>query len=146
MENIIVEKMTIKHYNLIKDILENEFDDFWNPKILKEELENINSRYIIAKKNDEIVGFAGIKYNYENVEIMNIVTKRNQRRKGIARILLKKLIECSKEFNINKISLEVNENNLPAINLYKKMGFEVVGLRKMYYNGKSNAILMDYYL
>ena len=146
MEDIKVEKMNLNHFEEIKDILEDEFDDFWNSKILKEELENENTRYVVAIKNEEILGFAGIKYNFDTVEVMNIVTKKNQRRKGLASLLLRKLLEISKEFNVSKISLEVNEQNLPALNLYKKLGFFEVGRRNKYYNEQFDAILMDYNL
>ena len=44
--------------------------------------------------------------------------------------------------NMKTITLEVNENNIPAINLYKKFNFEQVGLRKKYYNNADAAILM----
>lgn len=147
MEEIKIKKMNLNHYEKIKDIVLTEFDDFWNSNLLKEELQNENSRYIVAIKENEILGFAGIKYNFDNfVEIMNIVTKKNQRRNGIGVILLKNIIEISKEFNVKKISLEVDEKNFPAINLYRKLGFNSVGRRKKYYNGISDAILMDFYL
>ena len=48
-----------------------------------------------------------------------------------------KLIEKEKP-----ITLEVNENNLPAISLYKKYGFKEVAKRKGYYSG-IDAILME---
>lgn len=146
MEEFEIKNMQLYHYNKIKNSLELDFDDFWNKDMLKEELQNENSRYIVALKNDEIVGFAGIKYNFDSVEIMNIVTKKSYRRKGIAFILLKNLIVLSKQFKTKKIQLEVNEKNIPAINLYKKIGFNVVGIRKKYYNGIFDAILMDYIL
>ena len=146
MEEIIIEKMTLKDYYNIKEVLKTEFDDFWNPKILKEELENKYTKYIVAKINKNIVGFAGIKYNFSTVEIMNIVTNKNYRRKGIATIMLNNLIELSKEFNVSKIELEVNEKNISAINLYQKKGFKQVGIRKKYYNGIFDAVLMDYFL
>ena len=146
MEEIIIENMTLKDYYNIEDVLKKEFDDFWNPKILKEELENKYTKYIVAKINKKIVGFAGIKYNFSTVEIMNIVTNKNYRRKGIATIMLNNLIELSKEFNVSKIELEVNEKNISAINLYQKKGFKQVGIRKKYYNGIFDAVLMDYFL
>ena len=146
MEEIIIEKMTLKDYYNIKEVLKTELDDLWNPKILKEELENKYTKYIVAKINKNIVGFAGIKYNFSTVEIMNIVTNKNYRRKGIATIMLNNLIELSKEFNVSKIELEVNEKNISAINLYQKKGFKQVGIRKKYYNGIFDAVLMDYFL
>ena len=39
------------------------------------------------------------------------------------------------------IMLEVNVKNLPAISLYKKMGFKQISLRKNYYN-TDDAIIM----
>ncbi len=147
MKEIIIEKMNLEHFNRIKEILLSEFDDFWNEKILEEELQNSNSKYIVAIKNDEIVGFAGIKYNFDDcVEIMNIVTKKNERRTGIGKILIENIKELAKEFNVKKICLEVNEKNSPAINLYHNNGFKQVGVRRKYYDGKFDAILMDYNL
>ena len=48
----------------------------------------------------------------------------------------------TKEAGKDSISLEVNEVNKPAINLYDKYGFEIVGRRKKYYDGKYDAIIM----
>lgn len=50
--DIQIEKMLITHLNMIN--LE-EFDDFWNINMLKEELENPLSFYIIAKIQKKIV-------------------------------------------------------------------------------------------
>lgn len=79
-------------------------------------------------------------------EITNIVTKKSERKKGIGTSLLDKLIEMAKEAGKDNISLEVNENNLPAGIMYEKAGFEIVGIRKKYYNGKDNAIIMTKYI
>ena len=57
--------------------------------------------------------------------------------------MIEKLIDMAKERKLSDITLEVNINNLPAINLYKKYQFKEVGLRKKYYNNEDNAILMD---
>lgn len=140
---INVEKMTFQDYENIKDILNNEFDEFWNASILKSELESNLSKYVVAKSDDEIiVGFAGIIILPDTTEITNIVTRKSKRKKGIGKLLLEKLIEMSKKENKENISLEVNENNHIAIHLYESYGFEKVGLRKKYYNGIDNAIIM----
>ncbi len=134
--------MNLNDFEEIKDILQEEFDEFWKPSILKSELESENSKYIVAKKENQIVGFAGIWISPVDVEITNIVTKKTERKNGIGSALLDKLIEMAKETGRETISLEVNENNFPAGALYEKKGFEVVGIRKKYYNGKDNAIIM----
>lgn len=138
---IKIEEMTIEDFYSIENILQIEFDEFWTSSILKSELENDLSKYIVAKDENQIVGFAGIIILPDDVEITNIVTKKNERKKGIGKRLLDKLIQMA--FELKKdISLEVNEVNTAAINLYKKAGFEEVGIRKKYYNGINNAIIM----
>lgn len=139
---MIIEKMTLIDFENIKEKLQEDFDEFWNSSILKSELENENSKYIVAKENNEIIGFAGIIVTPVDVEITNIVTKKSKRKKGIGKSLLDKLIEMAKELKSETISLEVNEKNNIAIHLYEKCGFEKVGLRKKYYNGIDNAIIM----
>ncbi len=137
--------MTLKDYENIKDILIDEFDDFWKPSILESELKSENSKYIVAKENGEIVGFAGLWFSPIDAEITNIVTKKTERKRGIGTLLLGKLIEMAKEEKKDNISLEVNENNVAAGILYESAGFEVVGIRKNYYNGEDNAIIMTKY-
>ena len=134
--------MNLSDLNCIKNILSTEFDDFWNYDILKNELKSENSKYIVAKTNDEIVGFAGVKIVMEQADIMNIVTKKSYRNHGIGSLLLKNLIDICKESRVSSIMLEVNEENLPAIHLYKSFGFETLSIRKNYYKNNS-AIIMQ---
>ena len=142
---IKIEEMTFEDYEKIKDNLKEEFDEFWSASILKSELESENSKYIVAKENENVVGFAGIILLPDNAEITNIVTKKSERKKGIGSLLLEKLIEMAKNEKKENISLEVNENNISARNLYEKYKFEIVGMRKKYYSGKENAIIMTRY-
>lgn len=139
--NIKISKMTLSDLDSIKKNLTSDFDDFWNYNILKEEIESPNSKYIIAKLNNEIIGFAGIKTIMQEADIMNIVTKQSYRNQGIGTLLLENLISLSKQLKLTSLSLEVNENNLPAIHLYNKFGFENLGTRKNYYKNQ-NAIIM----
>ncbi len=139
---IKIEKMTIEDFEKIKDVLQIEFDEFWNANILKSELESNLSEYIVAKEDENIVGFAGIIVLPDSAEITNIVTKKTERKKGIGKQLLDKLINMTIEKEKSNISLEVNEKNTAAISLYKKAGFKEVGIRKKYYNGIDNAIIM----
>lgn len=143
MDNIKISRMTVSDLNEIEDILFSDFDDFWNINTFKSELLNPNSKYIVAKIDNKIVGYAGIWKAVDDVHITNIVTAKNLRRKNIGSILLSNLIEMAKAENgITSITLEVNCNNLPAKKLYEKSGFEVVGLRKKYYNNTDDAVIM----
>ena len=138
---IEIYKMSLNDLENIKEFLITDFDDFWNYSILKDELSNANSYYLVAKLDNEILGFAGIKYVLNDADIMNIVVKKSKRKSGIGSLLLKNIIELCKKLNVSTLFLEVNEKNLPAISLYKKFGFEGVGFRKNYYK-ENNAIVM----
>ena len=67
MGNIIIDEMSVQDYEKIKNNLQTDFDKFWTPEILKKELENPNSKYIVAVEDNNIVGFAGITYNFDYV-------------------------------------------------------------------------------
>ena len=139
-----IDKMSLEDLISIKDILTTEFDDFWNYEILKSELESNNSYFFVAKNiSGEIVCFAGIKVILDEADIMNIVVKKDFRNNGIGSLLLDYLISYSKSINLKTITLEVNEINIPAIKLYEKFGFEKLGIRKKYYNGENDAIIMS---
>lgn len=139
--NIKITPMTLTDVITIKNNLISDFDDFWTYHILKEELENQNSNYLVAKIDNEIVGFAGIKIILDEADIMNIVTKKTYRNQGIGTLLLENLISLSKKLNLKTLSLEVSEENLPAIHLYRKFGFEYLGVRKNYYQDKNGYIM-----
>ena len=141
--NIIIEKMTKEHLDKIKENLKEDFDEFWNENVLKNELENPASTYIVAKdEQNNIVGYAGIWQPIDEAHITNIVTKKDKRRNKIGTRMLEELIKIAKEKKLKDITLEVNVNNIPAINLYKKYNFKEVRIRKKYYNNSDDAIIM----
>lgn len=139
-----IEKMNLEDLNSIKAILLTEFDSFWTYSTFEQELECENSHFIIAKnENNEIIGFAGLKIIIDEADIMNIVVKKRYRNNGIGSILLENLISYSKSLNLKTVTLEVNDHNLSAIRLYDKFNFDHIGIRKKYYNGENDAIIMS---
>lgn len=137
-----IHTMTISDLDEIKENLSENFNNFWNYKIFKDELVNNNSSYLVLRYDGEIVCYGGVKIIIDEADIMNIVTRKDKRNMGFAKFVLNELINISKERNCKQITLEVNENNSLAIHLYEIFGFKQVGLRKKYYDGVDNAILM----
>lgn len=144
--NVEISKMSLTDFNNIKDILISDFDDFWNENTFVNELENENSYYLVAKINDEIVGFAGMKIILDEADIMNVVTKKDKRNLGIGFCILENLIYIAKEKNIKKLTLEVNEKNVAAIHLYEKLGFKQIAVRNNYYNNTDDAVIMQLFI
>lgn len=119
------------------------FPNIWQYDVLQDDYND--SKYIVIKQNEEIYGFAGFRTIFEEMEIMNIVTKKDKRNQGFASNMLSYILRYAYEHEMEKINLEVNEHNLPAIKLYKTYGFKEVGRRNKYYKD-GDAILMTYYL
>ena len=93
---------------------------------------------LVYEKDNKIVAFLDYSKMYEKLEINYIFVINEYRRNNIAYELIKYMID-NNEFE--NITLEVNVNNLSAINLYKKHGFEIVAIREKYYNGVDGYLM-----
>ena len=144
--NIIIEKMTLDDLNSLKENFNKNFDKFWNYSILENDFKNNDSYYIVAKCNNEVLGFAGYLKILDEINILNIVTRIDKRNLHIGSRMLEYIIYSSKIIKADTVTLEVNINNIPAIKLYEKYNFEKVGIRKKYYNGIDDAIIMTLHI
>ena len=134
--------MILEDLEQMKDTLYSDFDNFWSYNILKQELENKNTTYIVAKENNEVVGFAGISTCLDEATLNNIVVKKSCRGRGIGGELLESLIDLCGDLHMRTFTLEVDTENAPAIHLYEKFGFKNLRIRKKYYNGSRDAYIM----
>ena len=147
-EEFVINLMTLEELESIKDILVDDYDEFWSESVLKSEIENPNAKFFSLKKNSEIIGFGGYIITPQDIQITNIVIKKDQRNKGYGDYFFKEILRNAesdlKQIDINpkSISLEVNSTNNSAISLYIKNGFEKIGVRKRYYNNTFDAIIM----
>ena len=122
--------------NHLEKICENliNYDEFWTNAVLEDEFNNENSKYFVAiDENDEIIAFGGLWFNIDEAHVMNIAVKKEFRRQHVGTELLEFLVAEAKKENKNCITLEVREDNVPAIELYKKLEFDEIGRRKKYY-------------
>lgn len=74
-----------------------------------------------------------VSHVLDEMEILTILTHPDFRGQGRAESLLNHLKKYAKEQGVRQIFLEVNVENLPAIRLYEKAGFQKTGIRRNYY-------------
>ena len=118
------------------DKINNSFID--RNYIEKELSVNPYGKILILEENNEVIGYLYYSDIYERAEINQIEIENFHRNCGNGTKLMDYFINL-----VDKdISLEVRENNNPAIKLYKKYGFEEVAVRKGYYNG-IDGLLME---
>lgn len=121
------------------DNIEKINNSFINKEYIKKEIENNPyAKILIYEENNRIIGYLYYSEIYERIEINQIEIEVSNRNCGKGDKLLKKLTD-----SVNKsITLEVRVDNIPAIKLYKRNGFEEKAIRKGYYNG-IDGILME---
>lgn len=89
-------------------------------------------------ENDIPVGLISYSLIYDRIELEYLWTDASYRKRGIASKLIDKMLSLK---GIKNITLEVNNSNVAAINLYKKYNFKIAAVRKNYY-GSNDAYLM----
>ncbi|MEM3640685.1 MAG: ribosomal protein S18-alanine N-acetyltransferase [Candidatus Bathyarchaeia archaeon] len=108
-------------------------------------LTDYNSIGLIAKVNGQIVGFIiGRIYIDEESLIGHILTldvSPTHRQKGIAQRLLLEIEKIFKGKGVKECRLEVREDNIAAINLYRKLGYKKVGKLRHYYENAHGLYL-----
>ncbi|MBR4237634.1 ribosomal protein S18-alanine N-acetyltransferase [bacterium] len=120
------------------------------PSAIDKELKYSKYEYISSNNNlnyvfildDEIIGEVDYSYPLDTVDLLYIYIDSGKRGNGYGKNLLNATIEKLKKLNVKEIVLEVRKDNTVAYNLYKKVGFNEIGIRKNYYDGITDAILM----
>lgn len=103
--------------------------------LLRYFLERTDGYTIVALDSNRLIGFimasADISNGIGHIDTVDI--HPSYRRRGIAKVLVKKVEDKMKSISIREIQLEVRVTNTPAINLYKNSGYTIEKLLKDYY-------------
>lgn len=95
------------------------------------------------QRRELIVGFIGVWMLPDEAHIVTVAVRDGYRRHGIGEMLLISAIELAREQDQSLVTLEVRVSNTAAIELYRKYGFEEVGLRPRYYSdNKEDAYVL----
>ena len=99
--------------------------------------------YVIARADDEIVGFAGLWVMVDEAHVTTFAVHPRWRRRGVGERLLLALLDIAVARQAREATLEVRLSNMPARRLYEKYGFRPVGIRPRYYsdNGEDALIM-----
>ena len=120
------------------------FADPWSENAFRSSF-NETTDIFVLEVDGRIGGFAVFdRILGTEAEVHIIAVDPDLRGKGYSKLLMDAMVASATKNGIERIMLEVRASNEVAISLYKKYGFEKVGLRPAYYrNPVENAILMD---
>ncbi len=130
----------------IADVLEVEQKSFpkpWSEASFKNELENDKAVYLVCRsKEKKAIAYGGFWLVCGEAQITNIAVHPEFRECGVGSSLLGRMIEEAQAKAACEMTLEVRVGNEPAKKLYRRFGFEEVGIRKRYYHDGEDALLM----
>lgn len=136
-----IRKMTKKDIYAVSE-LELQCFGTTDKDALENCLKNPAYNYMLADLGGSVVGMIAFLVVEDSCDIISVCVDRLHRQKGIASLLTQEMVKVLKSKSINQVFLEVRVSNVPAIKLYTNMGFEAVSVRKKYYDGIEDAIVM----
>lgn len=125
-------------------VVEEEcFDEYSRyPRWIFEYYVRSGAVFRVAVHQNTVVGYAMASVEDGSCHIISIGVRRSFRRRGIGlKLMCEILLQCLAR-GISTAYLEVSTDNEPAIKLYKKLGFKVIGIIKNYYGAGRNAYIM----
>ena len=152
---MLIREMTLQDVSAVAAIEKMCFSLPWSEQSLIDSVKREDTMFLVCEEFDEknsddtgdensnIVGYIGMYLSFDEGDITNVVVSPAHRKKGYGEALVSKAKELAKEKQLEMILLEVRVSNAPAISLYKKMGFEELGIRKNFYEHPvEDAIIM----
>lgn len=140
----MIRELTLADLDWLANIEQELFTSYWKKEDFKTELTtNQFAKYFVIYQNDQPAGYVGVWLLYEQAQITTIGVCKKFQKMGLGAKLLQHVIKYAQENGGETISLEVRVSNQPAINLYQKLGFSVINIRKNYYSDNhEDAYLM----
>ena len=111
-------------------------------------MDALNYGYIccVDEDNGAIRGYAILMPAVDGAELLNISVAAAWQRKGLGKMIISEMLQRARAKNMKRMFLEVRPSNVAAISLYKRSGFDLVGVRRGYYqnaNGIEDALVMS---
>lgn len=119
-------------------------DDAWSAGLFWSELAQHDTRsYLVVADDNAIVGYAGMALIGDEAYIQTIGVVRDRWGTGLGSVLLGTMVATAEKLGVYTVALEVRADNERAHRLYQRFGFNVVGIRRGYYQPSgADALVM----
>lgn len=116
----------------------------WSQTLFVDEISRIPSSrwYQGIFESDQVVGYVGLAFNGDDVDVQTIAVVPDMQRSGIGTRLLTLALAEAKRRGVAQVFLEVAVENQSAISFYRKFDFEQISIRPNYYGAGRNAYVM----
>jgi ribosomal-protein-alanine N-acetyltransferase len=150
----VVRETTMKDLNAVVAINREVLPENYPTWFFVEHLEQFPKAFIVAEVGGRVVGYvmSRVEYGWSNLlkgrpvrkgHIVSVGVLPEARRLGIATVMMLRAMKAMKVYyGAAEVYLEVRVSNTPAISLYEKLGYKVVGRIPKYYSDGEDAYLM----
>lgn len=153
---MLIRRMTMEDIPSVVEIEDQCFSLPWSAKSFADSLSRKDTIFLVCVENggnhdgqsaddsvSQITGYMGLYLSFDEASVTNVAVSPACRKKGYGKALVVASKEAAKAAGAESIFLEVRVSNEPAISLYKKLGFEKLGIRKKFYEHPvEDAIIM----
>ena len=134
----MIRKAIIDDINTINILGEKLHNNFKKTFHIETEINNEFATVLVCELDCKVVGYVYAINLIDNFDLLSLFVSEDYRNNNVGKMLVTKLQETVKD---KPILLEVSDKNINAINLYNKTGFEIINVRKKYYED-SDALIM----
>lgn len=144
---MLIRRMTLADIQAVVEIEKQCFSQPWSEKSFEDSIAREDTIFLVCeddmKNHLVITGYMGMYLSFDEASVTNVAVAPEFRKRGYGESLVAAAKEAAKDAGAESIFLEVRVSNEPAVSLYKKLGFEELGIRKKFYEHPvEDAIIM----
>jgi ribosomal-protein-alanine N-acetyltransferase len=145
-EKVTIRKMNIQDLDEVISMESSTSGVLWSKNMFIEEMRNPFAYCFVMRidnqSKQEVIGFICFRNVAEESELLNICVHPDYRQLGAGKRLMEFYVAFGRRREIKTFYLEVLSSNTSAIRLYQLFSYESSGMRKKFYQGKFDALLM----
>ncbi len=127
----------------LESVIRIEHQVFDNPWPCEAFTEDIVHDAFVLTDNEMVIAYIFCMVVLDECSIMNIAVAPDYQKRGFGEMLFKQITSILALRGVNVYFLDVRQSNEAALNLYNKLGFRAIAIRKAYYNHPDeDAIVM----
>ncbi|HET6515244.1 MAG TPA: ribosomal protein S18-alanine N-acetyltransferase [Thermodesulfovibrionales bacterium] len=143
MKKILIRDMREGDIPHVVQIERLSFPTPWSETSFLNEIYKLRSLARVAIFDEVIAGYLCAEQVLDEGHILNLAVHPDFRGMGVAKVLVKQVMEEMRQNGCRVLYLEVRSSNAIAKRLYERFGFRVIGTRKRYYvTPEEDAIIM----
>jgi [ribosomal protein S18]-alanine N-acetyltransferase len=119
------------------------FTDAWGAASVARLIGGPGGFALLAEIEGEMAGFALLQCVPPEAELLSIGVAPGFRRSGLGRAILQRAARDLMAGGSTMMFLDVAADNVPALALYRALGFQDMSRRARYYGGTTDAIVMQ---